>query len=537
MIGRPVAGSRQAGGATLTIIAVVVLLVLAYLGYRAHGFYRETVAPFVADASNVVSSVASAARSLNPYKVTKDPDEVAQSLRSSFGIAPPEGYVGAFAFSVELLGEKHMQLMALIPKGVNPSDIFEGGRGEIRFSPGASTIFLAAHSRRSDRSEVRDAIASMTGGDGQTEPLRPVFIEAAGRKVAAYRGATQSYGAWNTVVFVFLDEGRLFYAAGPKASFDEQALVRALTALVSAHPANELMYQHQKADAIAAPSSDPCGIPGLGGDFDVVVVSVRRGSIPLDVALDQSGYDVAREDVVVGTTPKPIVLVLMGHDPIVWNVGRTEGARIAGVLAEGMYRQAVIGLPKSTPLSTYSTSDGPNACQHFLAEKPDSSEYRAVQRRIRELFGRGIGTFMNRKAGGRFLVGEVSGDLAYSPGVPLNKVALGDSVLPGGTRGIERLLKQQAIRPATDEEIAAWVKGAAQRLGQPADQYRGRINWRLRKDDTYVVQKPFDLPAGLAGANARTFILPVGAQRPGGPQGHCTFLQMENFQCYGVGCG
>ena len=160
-----------------------------------------------------------------------------------------------------------------------------------------------------------------------------------------------------------------------------------------------------------------------------------------------------------------------------------------------------------------------------------------MQRRIRELFGRGIGTFMNRKAGGRFLVGEVNGDVAYSPDVTLNKVALGDSVLPGGTRGIERLLKQQAIRPATDEEIAAWVKGAAQRLGQPVDQYRGRINWRLRKDDTYVVLKPFDLPAGLAGANARTFILPVGAQRPGGPQGHCTFLQMENFQCYGVGCG
>ncbi|MDH4181257.1 MAG: hypothetical protein OEV46_04545 [Betaproteobacteria bacterium] len=536
MTAKSVARTGQAGGAMLTLVAVVALLALAYIGYRALGFYRENVAPFVADASNVVSRVASTARSLNPYKVTKDPDEVAQSLRTSFGIAPPEGYVGAFGFSVELLGEKHMQLVALIPKGAKASDIFEGGRGEIRFSPGASTIFLAAQSRRSDRNEVREAIAGMTGGDGQTEPLQPVYIQAGGRKVAAYRGTAQSYGAWNTVVFVFLDEGRLFYAAGPKASFDEQALERALTALVSAHPANELMYQHQKADAVAAPRSDPCGIPGLAGDFDVVVVSVRRGSTPLDVALDQSGHDVAREDVVIGTTPKPIVLVLMGHDPIVWNVGRTEGARIAGVLAEGMYRQVVIGLPKSTPLSTYSTSDGPNACQHFTAERPDSSEYRAVQRRIRELFGRGIGTFLNKKAGGHFLVGEANGDIAYSPDVTLKSVALGDNVLPGGTRGIERLLSQRAIRPATDEDIAAWVKGAAQRLGQPADQYRGRINWRLRKDDTYVVLQPFDLPAGLAGANARTFILPIGAQRPGGPQGHCTFLQMEHFQCYGVGC-
>ena len=537
MIEKPGARPRQAGGATLTVIAVVVLLVLTYLGYRAYSFYRENLAPVVAGASNVVSTVASVARSLDPYKVTKDPDEVAQSLRTSFGIAPPEGYVGAFALSVELLGQQHMQIMALIPRDVKPSDVFEGGRGEIRFHPGASTIFLAVRSNRSDRDEVRDAIARMVGGDGQTEPLLPVFIQAAGRNVAAYRGATQSYGAWNSVVFVFLDDGRLFYAAGPKASFDERALKRALTALVAAHPADDLLYQHPKADAIATPRSDPCGIPGLAGDFDVVVVSVSRGSTPLDIALDQSGNDVAREEVVVGTTPKPIVLILMGQDPIVWNVGRTEGARIAGVLAEGRYRQAVIGLPKTTPLSTYSTSDGPNACQYFRAERPDGSEYSAVQRRIRELFGRGIGTFMNKKAGGRFVVGDASGDVSYSRDVTLKSVALSDSVLPGGKRGLERLVKEQAIRPATDEEIAAWVRGAAQRLGQPADRYRRSIDWRLGKDNVYVVLKPFDLPEGLAGANARTFILPAGAQRPGGPQGHCTFLQMENFQCYGVGCG
>jgi len=533
----PVARPRQTGGATLTVVAAVVLLVLGYVGYRAYGFYRENVAPVVADASKVVSTVASVAGSLNPYKLTKDPDEVAQSLRTSFGIAPPEGYVGAFGLSVELLGQKQMQLMALIPQGTKPSDIFEGGRGEIRFNPGASTIFLAARFNRADRDEMRDAIAGMVGGDGQTEPLKQVYIEAGGKKVAAYRGAAQSYGAWNAVVFVFLDDGRLFYAAGPRASFDERALERALTALVAAHPANGLLYQHPKAETVAAPRSDPCGIPGLAGDFDVVVVSVSRGSTPLDVALDQSGYDVAREEVVVGTTPKPVVLVLMGRDPIVWNVGRTEGARIVGVLAEGAYRQAVIGLPKTTPLSTYSSSDGPNACQYFRAEKPDGSEYSAVQRRIKELFGRGIGTFMNKKAGGRFVVGDASGDVAYSPDVTLKSVALSDSVLPGGKRGLARLVQEQAIRPATDEEIAAWVKGAALRLGQPVDKYRRSIDWRLGKDNVYVVLKPFDLPAGLAGADARTFILPAGAQRPGGPQGHCTFLQMENYQCYGTGCG
>jgi len=512
------------------------ILAAAYSGYRVYGFYRDSVAPVVAEVSNVAASISKGAASLNPYRLTKDPNEIAQWLQTSFGIAPPEGYVGAFGLNVEMLGQKQMQLMALIPKGARPSDIFEGGRNEIRFNPGSSTIFLAAHFNRSDRDEMRETIARTVEGDVQSEPLKEVFIAAGGRKVAAYRGATLSYGAWNSLVYVFLDDGRLFFAAGPRESFDEKALESALAALVMTHPANELLYQHPKPQAIAAPRSDPCGMPGLSGDFDVVVVSVSRGSTPVDIVLDRSGRDVFQEDVVVGTTAKPVVLVLIGDDPIVWNVGKAEGARIAGVLAEGHYRQAVIGLPKATRLVTYSTSDGANACQSFRAEKAVGSEYTEVQRRIRELFGRGIGTFLNKKAGGRFVVGEVSGEVVYSPDRSLKSVALPDNVLPGGKRGLDRLVKEQAIRPATDEEVAKWVKGTAERLGQPLDKYRRSMDWRLGRNDVYVALREFDLPEGLAGSNARTFILPVGTPRPGGPQGHCTFLQMDGFQCYGVGC-
>lgn len=536
MTATPVERPKPAGLTVGRLFLVLVVVLLGYLGYRAYGFYHAYVAPAVEHASTVASSVADAARSLVPYKLTKNPDEVAKSLRDSFGISPPEGYVGAFGFDVEVLGQKHMQLTALIPVGVKPSDVFEGGKGEIRFEPGVSTIFLAVQANRRDREEVRDDIARMVGGEGEMPALEPVFIQAGGRKVAAYRGQNQSYGSWKTLVFVFLDDGRLFYAAGPRDSFDEQALNRALTALVAAHPANSLLYEHTKANAIAAPSADPCGIPGLAGDFDVVIVSVNQGSTPLDVALDQSGRDVAREDVVVGTTPKPVVLVLMGSDPIVWNVGRTSGARVAGVLAVGTYRQAVIGLPRTIALSSYSTSDGPNACPPFRASSPDDMGYGSMRRRIRELFGRGIGTFLNRKAGPRFVVGEATGDVAYSPDVPLDSVILGKDVLPGGKRGVDRLVKDGAIRPAREEEINAWVLGAAQRLGQPVDKYRRSMEWRLGRDSVFVVLKPFDLPAGLAGADARTFILPAGMARPGGPQGHCTFLEMQDFQCYGTAC-
>ncbi|MBL8343915.1 MAG: hypothetical protein JNN03_00585, partial [Rubrivivax sp.] len=248
------------------------------------------------------------------------------------------------------------------------------------------------------------------------------------------------------------------------------------------------------------------------------------------------GNDVTQEDVVVGATPRPVVLILTGHDPIVWNVGRTPQAQLAGVLAQGHHRQVVIGLPKSTRLASYTTADGPNACRHFRAGKAEGSEYAAVQRRVRELFGRGITSFLTHKAGGRFAVGEVTGEPVYSADTPLKSVALPGDQVPGGLKGLDRLVKDGAIRLAVDEEVAAWVAGAAARLGQPLEKYRRAMDWRLGNGQVYVVLKPFDLPEGLAGAHARTFILPPGVARPGGPQGHCTFLQMEAFQCLGVAC-
>ena len=319
---RTSSATRQAGGAVLWTIVVVALTVAAYYGYKALGFYRENVAPAVAEVAKLAGAVKSVLPSITP---TRDPDEVAKMLRSTFQISPPDGYVGAFGFTLEVLGRKSTQLVALIPKGVPASEILEGGRGEVRFNPGPRTIFLATQFDRANRDEMRDTIAKMVGGDAQTGPLQPVYLEVAGKRVAAYTGTVKNYGASSKAVFVFMDEGRLFHAVGPVASFDDPALARALAALVATHPANELLYEHPKIDAPAAPGADPCGIPGLAGDFDVVVVSVSRGSTPLDVALDKSGHDVAREDVVVAVTPKPVVLVLMGYDPIVWNVGSDAG--------------------------------------------------------------------------------------------------------------------------------------------------------------------------------------------------------------------
>lgn len=517
------------GGAVVWVIVVIALLAAAIFGHRALELYNTKVAPAVAQVSKAVGFVK---RHLPSYGLTRDPGEVATALQSILGIAPPAGYVGAFGFKFTIL-DRSSQLVALLPEGVPAEQVFEGGRGEIRFNAGSHTIFIAARSAATDREAMQAEVAGMVN-DAQFEPLRPVFIEAGGRRVAAYTGFAENYGTRNKLVVVFLDDGQLLHAAGPADRFDEAALGRVLAAIVAAHPANKLLYEHPPVETTVGARNDPCGIPGLPAEFDVVAISARRGSVPLDVAIDQSGQDVAREDVVVGVTPKPVVLVLMGEDPIVWNVGQAQGATIAGILAVGLHRQAVIGVPTATRVTSYSTADGPNACPHFRAERADD---RVAAKRVRELFGRGFSVLLTRKPGQHFVVGEVAGAVTYAPDVTLASVTLPDHVLPGGRQGIARLVREKAIRPATEEDVEAWIRGAAGRKGRSVEEVRRQINWRVHRDSTFVVLRDFDLPNGLFGANSRTFIIPVGASRPGGPQGHCTFLTLDGFQCYGVGCG
>lgn len=525
---------RQAGGATLKVVGAIALVAVAFVGYRAYEFYQAKVAPVVDVVSQVAAGAATTLERLHPMEVSRDPAVVGEVLQASFGVTAPRGYTGSFVLNVATLGVPQMRLLALLPEGVDPRTVFEAGDDELRFDPGASTMFMAAEFNGAEPDEMRDAIAKIAAGDGDSAPMQPVFIDVGGRKVAALRGDTQRQGRTQSMVFTFLDEGRVLFATGPREGFDESALTALLGALVASHPANTLLYEHPKPPQVLPPSADPCGIPGLGNDFDVVMISIYGGSKPLEVAIDQSGHRVGEESVIVGRTPKPVVLLLAGYDPTVWHIGRTADARIAGVLAQGYHRQVVTGLPKATRITQYSTEDGPNACRHFRADKfgPDAS----VRNRVRELFGRRITTFQSAKPGAHFTVGEVVGDVQYSQDVTLKDVALADDVMPGGQRGVDRLVQQQALRLATPSEIDQWMAGAARRAGKTLEQYRKDFGRYLESTGTYVVLKPVELPSGLYGANSRVFLIPTGTPMPTGDRGHNAFLRMDGFACEGPMC-
>lgn len=109
--------------------------------------------------------------------------------------------------------------------------------------------------------------------------------------------------------------------------------------------------------------------------------------------------------------------------------------------------------------------------------------------------------------------------------------------------GIQQALSLGLIRVATDRDaqlyIEAYNKFAAprgSRLTMPADDGSSddRITRILRHNSGYVILKNMQMPEGMGGANAVTFILPTGVPYPKGELGHSVLLNMSDGSCSAV---
>lgn len=90
------------------------------------------------------------------------------------------------------------------------------------------------------------------------------------------------------------------------------------------------------------------------------------------------------------------MLVLSAYEASQWKLEVSEGVPLKRVIASGYHRQSVVGVPKDIPVEIYSHDDG----QPFFATyAPEAEGYAAAVRRIRELTGQEIVTFLGRYEG------------------------------------------------------------------------------------------------------------------------------------------
>jgi hypothetical protein len=267
-------------------------------------------------------------------------------------------------------------------------------------------------------------------------------------------------------------------------------------------------------------------LPTLPKDFVVHAVGTYAGKAKLDdVALDDSAHEVRQAEVVVNLPGKPVVLVLTAYDPTVWRIGVAPMTEIAAVFVSGVHGQAVIGVPNELPVVISAHKQrGPFAPFYAYGA---SRQLLAMNEAVAKLVGREIDRFEFKAKDGVFLVGEplLEGEKPlYSDDRKVTSVAKPGEP-PAGDKGLEQLVKDGLLRPATDADIEAWVAKASEKYARFNPELR--VGHHMRVGDTYVVLKELKLPDGLYGAHSRSFIVPDGTPFPGGPKCHNSFYLMD----------
>ena len=291
----------------------------------------------------------------------------------------------------------------------------------------------------------------------------------------------------------------------------------------------------------------PCGaaiLEGLPEEFEVQAIGTYNGDEPVAIQLDDAGHLTRQATVVVNRTDKPIVLVLSAYDPVVWNIGRTEGTEIAGVVVSGYHGQAAISITKATPLAISSYEMG-GPFDYFSVFSDDG--LLELNHRIEAELGEPITLFQNESvtSGNEtyYLIGDAIDSLAevqFSDEITLDDYRDPDRPL-AGFAALQALLDDGKLRLATLHDINDWIEKASQpylkfnpnlRVPTPGRMYlwKSRLEGELDHVDSlglrgavFLPQQSFTLPDGLYGANAVAFILPEGSPLPDGPRGHNAF--------------
>jgi hypothetical protein len=266
----------------------------------------------------------------------------------------------------------------------------------------------------------------------------------------------------------------------------------------------------------------------LPADYLVYAAGDYKGH-PLDFSVDDSNHRAGSFEVTVHEPGRNVVLMLGAYEPAIWSVRWSAATHIVGVWVSGYYAPHISGLEAGTPVlqSNYVASGG---CPYFyLAAQELSTVARAAQQVLERRIDKVV-----LATDGRVAIGRTEDTPYYEQGDLKPVASYRDPERPlAGAAGIEELVRVGKLRQATRGDYEAWRAAAGGRDAQRQVHALGQGENLFR---TYVVLKPLYIPADLYGADAVTFIVPRGVERPQGNPGHCQVLDMnDGRELTGVG--
>ncbi|MBF0311393.1 MAG: hypothetical protein HQL56_17910 [Magnetococcales bacterium] len=280
-----------------------------------------------------------------------------------------------------------------------------------------------------------------------------------------------------------------------------------------------------------------CALSHLPKNTEVHLVGNYEGLKPTVRQIPEQSHATRLSEVVVNLPKTPVVLALSAYDPVVWVVRTTPGTEIVGVVLGGYYPQEVLGIESTVPVRKLFFSNakpGGEGCGKYFSVYKLNEELDRAASLLETLTGKPLTRFHNTPQNRRFVVGKAENldEKSLQFVAPKDGKDYSDlfSSLPPGQEGLLELVRQGKIRPATDEDMQSWIDAASAKLKHLNPDARVK-SAMLVKEWTFTVLEGTILPAGLAGALSRSFIIPKGVPVPKGEGGHNRFYDVASGTC------
>lgn len=306
--------------------------------------------------------------------------------------------------------------------------------------------------------------------------------------------------------------------------------------------------------------ADGCRLVGWAAPRDLKVILV---AIP-----PQGGSPEPYEELQVEVAlpaQQPVALLLMYPEPAIWRLQLAPGSVVSAVYLAGGGAQRLEG----ATVPVFNTTDPALSRCGYGYIAPENEDF--IQPIARHHFGRTVDQVVFL-SGGRARIDRISAigqapeqfaapglqpevlpdavateapadaagpgsDASTPPGVPPASPEAafpdtGPQRLPEGREGLAEAMRRGYLRPARPDEIDAFMQ-AMLRATPPGSRQPNRPDHMF---PAYLVLQPFQLPPGLTGANAASFIVPRDVARPTGDPGHSTIYDWNGMSCTGVLC-
>jgi len=269
---------------------------------------------------------------------------------------------------------------------------------------------------------------------------------------------------------------------------------------------------------------------GSFGDIDFssniqIFAGGSYGGKNIKYQIDKSGHSSTIFDVTVNSPDKPVGLILGSYGPSVWHIHRTKGTKIEGVVAYGLLRQVVAGLPKNTPIldgSNGKKCDKYNDFGLYFNKPRDAFFQKRINQKSQQLFDRNITEIYRAKRGDLTLGKPIHPDVKLYSSTETTPESFADqSELPAGKAGLQVLIKKGKIRKLTKADKERWaqkklayykaqVKASGEKLSSMS--LKGKYNAFLPKYimDGFMILDKITIPKG----SRATFFVPEGATYP-----------------------